>query len=99
MTQSSPDTVDLADLLLTLSDVEQSFGRDYNAKIMREAEAALRAQAATSQARIAALEAALRVARKRLEYYGAISDRRHFDHDLAEVYPQIDAALAPEQDK
>jgi len=41
---------------------------------------------------IEALEAALRLARKRLEYYGAISARRHFDHDLAEVYPQIDAA-------
>jgi hypothetical protein len=49
--------------------------------------------------RIEALEAALRFSRKRLEYYGTISDRRHFDHDLAEVYPKIDAALAPEQNK
>jgi hypothetical protein len=50
-------------------------------------------------ARIEALETALRLARKRIEYYGSISDRRHFDHDLAEVYPKIDAALTPEQDK
>ena len=49
--------------------------------------------------RVEALEAALRFARKRIVYYGSISDRRHFDHDLAEVYPKIDAALAPEQDK
>lgn len=39
------------------------------------------------------LRAALKCARKRLEYYGTISDRRHFDHDLAEIYPKIDAAL------
>jgi hypothetical protein len=50
-------------------------------------------------ARIEALENVLRLARKRIEYYGSISDRRHFDHDLAEVYPKIDAALTPEQDK
>lgn len=41
------------------------------------------------------LRAALELARKRIEHYGAISDRRHFDHDLAEVYPKIDAALSP----
>lgn len=39
------------------------------------------------------LREALKFARKRLEYYGTISHRRHFDHDLAEVYPKIDAAL------
>ena len=38
------------------------------------------------------LRAALEMARKRIVYYGTISDRRHFDHDLAEVYPKIDAA-------
>lgn len=39
------------------------------------------------------LRAALKFARKRIEYYGTISDRRHFDHDLVEVYPKIDGAL------
>lgn len=40
------------------------------------------------------LRAALEMARRRIVYYGTISDRRHFDHDLAEVYPTIDAALS-----
>lgn len=39
------------------------------------------------------LHEALKFARKRIEYYGTICERRHFDHDLAEVYPRIDAAL------
>lgn len=39
------------------------------------------------------LREALKFARQRIVYYGTISDRRHFDHDLAEVYPKIDAAL------
>lgn len=49
---------------------------------------------AAKNAEIARLRAALEMARKRIVYYGTISDRRHFDHDLAEVYPKIDAALA-----
>ncbi len=44
-------------------------------------------------ARIKELRSVLMFVRKRLEYYGTISDRRHFDHDLAEVYPKIEAAL------
>lgn len=39
------------------------------------------------------LREALVLARKRIEYYGTISDRRHFDHDLAKVFPKIDDAL------
>jgi hypothetical protein len=39
------------------------------------------------------LREALALSRKRIEYYGTISDRRHFDHDLAEIYPKIDAVL------
>jgi len=46
------------------------------------------------KAEVDRLREALKFARKRLEYYGTISDRRHFDHDLAEVYPKIDAALS-----
>jgi len=97
LNQSSPDTVDLADLLLTLSDVEQSFGRDYNAKIMREAEAALRAQAATSQARIEALETLLRSCRRAMEHS---QERYRAFTDWSYMIAAIDRiALAPEQDK
>jgi hypothetical protein len=39
------------------------------------------------------LREALKFARNRITYYGTIADRRHFDHDLAEIYPKIDAAL------
>lgn len=45
------------------------------------------------------LREALKFARKRLEYYGTISHRRHFDHDMAEVYPKIDAALNQQETK
>lgn len=43
------------------------------------------------------LREALKFARKRIEYYGTMVARRHFDHDLAEVYPRIDAALNNQQ--
>lgn len=39
------------------------------------------------------LRKALILARKRIVYYGTISERRHFNHDLAEIFPVIDAAL------
>ena len=43
MTNANTQTMlELADRLLTLSDVESSFGREYNAKIMREANDVLR---------------------------------------------------------
>lgn len=51
-------------------------------------------QPASSQARIRELEKALELARKRIEYYGTIGHRRHFDHDLVEIFPKIDAALS-----
>ena len=54
---------------------------------------AWRRQAEAAEAQVERLREALEFARKRLVYYGTISDRQHFDHDLAEVYPKIDAAL------
>jgi len=40
------------------------------------------------------LAEALKFARRRIAYYGAIGPRQHFDHDMAEIYPKIDAALS-----
>lgn len=64
-------------------------GHDYGvvAQVLEESDAHLIAAAPD-------LLKALKLARKRLEYYGQISDRRHFDHDLKEIFPVIDAALS-----
>lgn len=40
------------------------------------------------------LRKALELARKRIEYYGQTGHRRHFDHDMAEIFPAIDSALS-----
>lgn len=39
------------------------------------------------------LRKTLKLARDRIAYYGFISDRRHFDHDQAEIMPKLEAAL------
>lgn len=46
------------------------------------------------QAENAILREALQLARNRIAYYGHISERRHFDHDQAEILPKIETALA-----
>lgn len=60
---------------------------------------AWRRQAEAAEADAERLREALKFARKRIEYYGTMVDRRHFDHDLAEVYPRIDAALNQQKDQ
>lgn len=48
---------------------------------------------AAKDAEIERLREALKFALKRIEFYGTISDRRHFDHDLVEVYPKINSVI------
>ncbi len=66
-----------------------------------DAIASLRAQLAIAGEHIAEMtdqlasaRKALDLARKRIEYYGAIGPRRHFDHDVTEIFPKIDAVLS-----